>query len=75
MENDVLKIAVINRTRHKRSYHGFGVLELKDLLKTRCDEVGDDVDLESGGSSSMFSSQWSDLEVTIYPSVSDKLVK
>ena len=32
MQHDVLKIAVINRTRHKRTYHGFGVLELKDLL-------------------------------------------
>ena len=69
MEDDVLKIAVINRTRHKRSYHGFGVLELKDLLRRR------DEDVASKESNPLFSRQWSDVEVTILPSVSEKLVK
>ena len=57
MKSDVIKLAVMNRARHKRSYHGFGVLELKDFSQ------------ESDSTT-----QWSEIQVTILPSVSDKLV-
>lgn len=73
MEDDVLKIAVINRTRHKRSYHGFGVLELKDLLRRRDEDIGER-DSKETSSNALFSRQWSDVEVIIMPSVSEKLV-
>jgi len=83
MQHDVLKIAVINRTRHKRTYHGFGVLELKDLLldtrpTTTPGPSPPDADgncqLEVPEQAPSRINQWTNVSVTILPSVSEKLV-
>ena len=101
MEKDVMKVAVINRTRHKRSYHGFGVLELKDLLQlessrltTKTTTEGDtssssperpvttnatvattsSVSATSSKATDERTRQWTQVVVTILPSVSEKLV-